>query len=253
MLGFLLLISMNNKRMISWCSGILTTIFLSTVAHAQLIYVEDFDSPIGTNGDVYFATSSTYNGVTDGTGGGSGASFAGNPTFLNGQIVQSASATYGSITAAQSGKYFLYANTGGGTPAAQVWGTLSAIAVQPNRNYRFSYYLTNQDNIAPASIQELINGTNVGTAQQLSTTNTWTQISFVWNSGSNTTANLALFNNTATGSGNDFGIDTITLTDLTPEPSAFVPGMLFVSLIGGIEIRRSVKRRFDRLRRLCGR
>jgi hypothetical protein len=182
----------------------------SLQAQTVTLYQQDFQSPSGPNGDVYFNVASPYNGITDGTG--TGASFAGG-SLLNGQIVTSVS----SISSGQGGSgYFLFDNTGG-TPSdyssgMEIWGTQTGIAVQQNSSYTFSFYLANQNAINNAVIQPIIDGVALSSGVTATGVGAWEQFSFTWNSGSNTTANLELTDLASNPTGNDFGVDTITLT-----------------------------------------
>ncbi len=193
---------------------------ISTKAEAQsIILTQGFDTVTGANGDVYFADSPTsYNGITDGTSSGgisTGASFAGNSN-LNGRIVSTITASYGTISAPQAGTYFLYENTNSAfSGGEEVWGSPS-VTVTQNTNYTFSFYLANQDTISVATIQPMVNGTNLGTTISATGTNTWEKFTLTWNSGSSTAAVFQLNNTNQAGDGNDFGVDSILVT--VPEP-----------------------------------
>jgi gliding motility-associated-like protein len=56
-----------------------------------------------------------------------------------------------------------------------------------------------------------INGVTLGSASVPIQNCAWGQISYIWNSGSNTTAEICLFDNVYEGIGNDFAIDDISL------------------------------------------
>src|SRR5258708_20880495 len=92
----------------------------SLPAQTVTLYQQDFQSPLGTNGDIYFNVAAPYNGITDGTG--TGGSFAGN-SLLNGQIILSTTG----IASGQAGSgYFLFDNTSAHpsdySPCMDVWG-----------------------------------------------------------------------------------------------------------------------------------
>jgi hypothetical protein len=198
----------------------------SLPAQTVTLYQQDFQSPSGPNGDIYFNVASPYNGITDGTG--TGASFAGN-SLLNGQIITS---TPG-IPSGQGGSgNFLFDNTASGSYSSgmEIWGNQTGIAVAPNSNYTFSFYLANDNTINNAVIQPIINGVALSSGVTAAGTGTWEQFSFSWNSGTNTTANLELTDLTTNPTGNDFGVDTIALVGLAPVPElpAFV--LLFLGL-----------------------
>jgi hypothetical protein len=217
--------------------ALFASVGLAFSAGAQTtLFQENYDSPSGPNGDVYFSVDPIYNGITDGTG--TGASFAGN-SFLNGQIVTSAIG----IPAAQSGTYFLFDNTDTGsyTSGMEVWGTESAITVTPDTNYTFSFYLISANSVSKADIQPLIDGVSLSTGVTTPNAGVWNQYSFTWNSGTNTTANLELTDLNANSAGNDFGIDTIAFTQPAPLPELPVGTLLLVGL-GAIGLLQLVRR-----------
>ncbi len=120
----------------------------SLPAQTVTLYQQDFQSPLGTNGDIYFNVAAPYNGITDGTG--TGGSFAGN-SLLNGQIILSTTG----IASGQGGSgCFLSDNTAGTasdySSGMEVWGTQAGIAVAPNSAYTFPFYLANQQCGDPA-------------------------------------------------------------------------------------------------------
>jgi hypothetical protein len=199
----------------------------SLQAQTVTLYQQDFQNPSGPNGDIYFNVATPYNGITDGTG--TGASFAGN-AFLNGQIVTSTSG----ISSGQGGSgYFLFNNTAGSTSYSsgmEIWGTQTGIAVQQNSPYTFSFYLANDNTVNNAVIQPIIDGVALSSGVTPTGVGAWQQFSFTWNSGTNTTANLELTDLASNPTGNDFGVDTITLTGVTPLPELPVPVLLTLGL-----------------------
>ncbi len=104
----------------------------------------------------------------------------------------------------------------------EVWRTYQNVPVTPNTNYTFSFYLGNQsvafNNASPTPLAKIIpriNGVTLVSngVSAIGTGNTsWQKFSFNWNSGSATSADLALLNATTNPSGNDFAIDEISLT-----------------------------------------
>jgi hypothetical protein len=200
----------------------------SLPAQTVTLYQQDFQSPTGPNGDIYFNVATPYNGITDGTG--TGASFAGG-SLLNGQIVTSVTG----ISSGQGGSgYFLFNNTAGPgsnySSGMEIWGTQTGISVQQNSSYTFSFYLANDNNINNAVIQPIIDGVALSSGVTAAGVGTWEQFSFTWNSGTNSTANLELTDLASNPVGNDFGVDTISLTGLTPLPELPIPGLLSLGL-----------------------
>lgn len=192
-----------------------------TASAQPILYTQNFDSPVGAHGNIYFTDSPSYNGITDGSSSGgisTGASFVGNSN-QNGRIVTTITAGYGTITAAQSGSYFLYQNTNASFSAPiVVFSTQgTTITLTQNTNYTFSFYLDNQDNTSVATIQPYINGTAIGSTLSAAGVNNWNKFSVTWNSGSATSGIFELDNTNLNGVGNDFGIDSIQIAGV-PEP-----------------------------------
>ncbi len=84
------------------------------------------------------------------------------------------------------------------------------IPVIPNTNYIFSAWITSVHPDNPAILQFSINGNLVGNPFQ-ATPNTcdWQQFFELWNSGTNTTANICITNQNTILQGNDFALDDI--------------------------------------------
>jgi hypothetical protein len=99
-----------------------------------------------------------------------------------------------------------------------VWETFTPVAVLPNTQYLFSFYLTNANTTNVAQIQPFANGVALGSAVSAKGQfsdgipgDQWQQFSFSWFSGGATTVDLSLKNLQGTSIGNDFGLDTIAL------------------------------------------
>ena len=97
---------------------------------------------------------------------------------------------------------------GAGTPNSSVW--CQTISVSPNSIYIFSTWVCSVHPTSPAKLQFSINGVLLGPVFTApSTTNTWTNFSATWNSGSNSSINICIVNQNTTAGGNDFGLDDI--------------------------------------------
>ena len=128
------------------------------------------------------------------------------------------------------------------------------VSVAPDTIYTFSYWATSTNttfNTSPAQLQLSINGLAVGPTDTLAydstgvTATTWVNYTETWNSGSNTTATVAL-SNTNTGFGyNDLAIDDVSFSGTpvvpTPEPSGSALLMLGASFLVGTFLRRLKK------------
>ena len=75
-----------------------------------------------------------------------------------------------------------------------VW--TQTIAVTPNRNYTFSYWVQTVGNFNEASLETLINTVSVGAAVSAPTTivcGNWLKITHNWNSGASASAQIAIY------------------------------------------------------------
>jgi hypothetical protein len=121
------------------------------------------------------------------------------------------------------------------------WG--QNIAVTPNTNYTFTGWFTHaliNPDPNPAVISLSINGSALGAGFSVApTTGTWQQYTAVWNSGSNSVANLRLVNTNTTDFGNDFVVDDLSFvgTGVAPEPGTLAL-LGLVSLPGVALLRR---------------
>ncbi|MFM2265087.1 MAG: hypothetical protein RLZ77_505 [Bacteroidota bacterium] len=97
----------------------------------------------------------------------------------------------------------------------KVWG--QTVAVLPNKTYTFSYWLQTIATPNQALIEIKINGTTLGTALAPNTNCQTTQYTYQWNSGSNTTAQIEIFDRIFAANGNDFSLDDISLVDNSPQ------------------------------------
>ncbi len=168
----------------------------------------------------YFAPAQEYKRGRFGTVSGNTYTFQPeNGLYINGSEFFSTDATgvpggrySGNYTNSASG--FSYAATDKVFGLYFNWPT-----VKPNTNYVFSFYAGNQNTSSLAQLVPNIGGTNLisGSAALPSgvTGNTsWRKFSYIWNSGSNTIADLAIMNKNTNTSGNDFALDEISLTQL---------------------------------------
>jgi len=90
-----------------------------------------------------------------------------------------------------------------------VW--CETITVDPNTDYAFSTWLCSVYPGDPAILQFSINGTLLGSPFQAEyNTCIWNQFYELWNSGSNTSAEICIVNQNTAGGGNDFAIDDIS-------------------------------------------
>ena len=89
-------------------------------------------------------------------------------------------------------------------------GSPDVAIVLPNKSYTFSFFFTNVVDSSTAELEVIINGVRVGSIATAPLTScTWVERSFIWNSGSSTTATISVYNTNAAGPGNDFAIDDV--------------------------------------------
>ena len=100
------------------------------------------------------------------------------------------------------------------TGTIKVWCPATPIAVLPNKSYTFSYYMASVAPQNPAKLEVLINGVSIAPPVTApSSTCAWTLVSHTWNSGSNTTATICIYNREFLGFGNDFALDDISFVE----------------------------------------
>lgn len=107
------------------------------------------------------------------------------------------------------------ANGTNGVPAgANYW--CQSIQIEPDTDYAFSAWLTNANSSGATSLLGFyINGVQVGVSQEtLLASCQWNEFYVIWNSGSNTTANICLSETGGNQPGNDFAIDDISFYKL---------------------------------------
>ncbi len=117
-------------------------------------------------------------------------------TFFIGNNPDSNNGFFGSPTALPNSGNFEMIVNGANVQNVKVWDE-SAIAVQPNTNYFFSVFVASVDDVG-GNVAELdfsANGTQLGTIFDASTTpGLWQQFFATFNSGSATTVDLSLVN-----------------------------------------------------------
>jgi len=86
------------------------------------------------------------------------------------------------------------------------------IPVVSGQNYTFGYWVQTVSPTNPANLDVVINGVSIGTSAAPAGTCGWTQVTYVWNSGANTTAQICIYDRNTSLAGNDFAIDDITFT-----------------------------------------
>ena len=102
------------------------------------------------------------------------------------------------------------------------------VSVLPNTDYAFSAWVVNMCTCgAPPRLQFGINGANLGNIFNVTTVNCqWNQFYEIWNSGNNTTAKICLLNQNTNPTGNDFALDDVTFTPVTPSHDTIIVNVI---------------------------
>lgn len=113
-----------------------------------------------------------------------------------------------------SGNMIVFDGSTDPTGNSIAWNNTSLIPVVPNTNYTFSYYVASISSDNPAKLEVTINDVSLGTPIQApGTTCLWTKIASNWNSGTNTTANIKIYDRNFIDYGNDFALDDLSLKE----------------------------------------
>ena len=129
---------------------------------------------------------------------------------------------------AHSGNNYMIVN--GDPNAGVVVYDSSGISVLADTQYYFSAFATSLYPDSPATLQFSINGLAINAPLTISPdVGVWQQIFVPWFSGSSTTADISLLNENTARTGNDFGLDDISLSTTSPTS---VPEPLTLSLFG---------------------
>jgi hypothetical protein len=117
----------------------------------------------------------------------------------------------------------------------KVWAEAGLGPVTPNITYYFSFWIASVYSVAPAKLSFSINNVNVGSPITASATvGDWQQFYVTWNSGTNTSVDLAEINLNIAFTGNDFALDKIVFDDIPVPlpPSAMLLGSGLLGLVG---------------------
>lgn len=97
-----------------------------------------------------------------------------------------------------------------------VWSNQDPVSVLPNTEYTFSYYVASVSPDNPAQLEVIINGVSQGAPVTApGATCLWTQVSYNWNSGSDTAATFTIYDRNFSSGGNDFALDDIEFKEAT--------------------------------------
>lgn len=130
-------------------------------------------------------------------------------TTTNPNLVHSSFLSFGDHTTGTGNMMVI----NGANAPVDIW--CQTINVTPNTDYDFSAYGASCTGSNPAQLQFEINGVLLGSPLQLpSITGQWTEFHTVWNSGSNTSITICIYDQQTAADGNDFAIDDITFRQI---------------------------------------
>lgn len=129
-----------------------------------------------------------------------------------------------------------------GAPNANVtvWDEIVS-GLAANTNYFFSAWVASSYPTNPAVLDFSINGSSIGSLTPPTTTGQWTQFYVQWNSGANTSADIALVNQNTVRDGNDFALDDIAFG--TTNPGGVPEPASWSLMIGGLGLTGALLRR----------
>jgi len=112
----------------------------------------------------------------------------------------------------------------GGATASAIW--CETIPVTPNTNYDFSAWIADCSSITVGAdvpiMQFMINGVLIGTPTSITAPpGTWVNFFSTWNSGTNTSATICIYDETTAVAGNDFAVDDISFRQLCTLKDSF--------------------------------
>ncbi len=94
-----------------------------------------------------------------------------------------------------------------------VW--CQTVPVMPNMDYIFTAWITSVVSASPPILQFNINGMSIGpTFNSSGSPCLWEKYEVIWNSGSNTSADICILNENTNTGGNDFAIDDISFVKI---------------------------------------
>ena len=112
--------------------------------------------------------------------------------------------------------------SGSASVGQRVW--TQTFPVLPTTTYQVSFWATSLSGVSPATLRAYVNGIQVGSQFNLSTsTCSWLSFSVTWMSGANDQATLQIVDTNLATSGNDFALDDIAFLS-PPQPISFCFG-----------------------------
>ncbi|MEM6964845.1 MAG: hypothetical protein AAF573_08780, partial [Bacteroidota bacterium] len=124
---------------------------------------------------------------------------------------------------------------GGIIQGQDIW--CQTITLNPNTDYYLSLWATMVGDFNSPELFFTVNGTSVSTPTAIPLANClWTEISQIWNSGNNTTAEICVENNNISSFGNDFAIDDIFVSSICEVTDEVEVSFLEVTAVAANEV-----------------
>lgn len=117
------------------------------------------------------------------------------------------------------------------------------VSVTPDVTYTFTFWGMNTSSpLNPTQLEVFINNVSLGAPVIMpNSTCNWQQYSFLWNSGSNTSATICIYKNTQ-GSGNDFAIDDISFSVTATLNPAYIDSLCGLNYVSASVL---IQKRYD--------
>jgi len=171
----------------------------SNVNVTNMIYNGDFE--LGNEG---FATQYEYLNPTNPTGAQRTYGIVTNSNAWYNQFANCIDHTLGDGT----GKMMVVDGSTFNLGNDKLW--CQKVAVEPNKDYLFSYRIMTVSLSNNAKIRVEINGQSLGVQNALNINCAWNEVNYVWNSGNNLFADICLIDQETSAAGNDFALDDIS-------------------------------------------
>ncbi len=176
------------------------SVTVSTLSDQNLIVNGDFEQ-----GDFGFTSS-----YIPGTGGNNGELTNEGQYAIN-DNARNTHQRFAQCTDRQGTGNMMVINASGTTD--NIW--CQTVTVTPDTDYDFSAWVSTVERQNPAQLQFSINGSLLGSVfNATSTTCLWEEFFALWNSGSNTSADICIVNVNLSLTGNDFALDDISFREI---------------------------------------
>ena len=124
----------------------------------------------------------------------------------------------------------MFVAKGATVPNKTIWS--QTVLVDNSKTYTFEFYAQNVVPTSPATFRVLINGVQIISPISAANSGTpgWTKITGTWNSGTATTAQIQIINTNISLAGNDFAIDDVSFSTVSPPKSCLLTKSITVNI-----------------------